>query len=100
MRQPTETLRASRPGSGMATTGERPVYFISDRPEAYEVWGEVGHGEAIDIARLIAERAGRKFPDIEFRVDHGWHDHLPGMEKVAAYIEDHWQGWLRGRRRH
>lgn len=98
MRHPTETLGTARSGARMARTDERPVYFISDRPEAYEVWGEVGHDEAIDIARLIAERAGRKFPGIEFRVDHGWHEHLPGMEKVSSYIEDHWQGWVRSGR--
>lgn len=73
---------------------ERRVYYVSDRPEAYEVWGEVGHEEAGRIGRLIAEHAGRHFPDIEFRVDRDWHVHDGGMEHVAAYIDDHLPGWV------
>lgn len=95
----TESTVPSAAGDkGLRVAAARPVYFVSDRPEAYELWGEVGHDEAMAIARLIAERAARKFPAIEFRVDHGWHDHLPGMEKVSAYIEGHWQGWARSLR--
>lgn len=76
----------------------KAVYFISDRPEAYEVFGEVGHGEAREIGRLIAEKAGTAFPDIDFRVDSAWHSHQHGMEKVAAYIEGHWQDWVAAER--
>jgi hypothetical protein len=72
----------------------RPVYYISNRPEAYEVAGEVGYDEAAAIARTIAEHAARHFPGIDFRVDGEWHTHQAGMEKVAAYIEDHWQQWM------
>lgn len=70
------------------------VYYISNRPEAYEVFGEVSLEEASRIARLISEHAARHFPGIEFWVDSRWHSHQPGMEKVAAYIESHWQGWV------
>lgn len=73
---------------------ERSVYFISDRPEAYEIWGEIGHEAAARIGRLIAERAGRRFPNIEFRVDGSWHVHDPGTEGVAAFIEEHLQAWV------
>ncbi len=73
---------------------ERPVYFVSDRPEAYEIAGEVGHEEAGEIGRLIAERAGHRFPGVEFRVDSEWHSQQPGMERVSAYIEEHWQHWV------
>lgn len=72
---------------------EKPVYYVSARPEAYEVWGEVGREDARRFGQLIAEQAGRRFPNIEFRVDDIWHDHLPGMELVAAYIDAHWQAW-------
>lgn len=86
--------------SGAAATGvvERPVYYVSSRPEAYEVAGEVGHEEAIAFGRLIAERAGRRFPDVEFRVDGDWHSHQAGMERVAAFIDAHWQDWVRAAR--
>ena len=80
--------------SGASRVGGRAVYYVSDRPEAYEVFGEVSHDEARNCARLIAKRAGRAFPDIEFRVDSVWHSQQHGMEKVAAYIEDHWQDWV------
>ncbi len=72
---------------------EKPVYYISARPEAYEVWGEVGREQARQFGQLIAAKAGRRFPNIEFRVDEIWHEHLPGMELVAAYIDAHWQAW-------
>jgi hypothetical protein len=75
-------------------TTERSIYFVSDRPEAYEIWGEIGHDEAARIGRLIAERAGRHFPSIEFRVDGTWHLHQPGTERVAAFIEEHLQTWV------
>lgn len=73
---------------------ERPVYYLSDRPEAYEVWGEVSLGEARKIALLIASKAGELFPDVDFRVDGGWHQHEPGLAHVAATIEENWQNWL------
>lgn len=75
-------------------TGGQPVYYVSDRPEAYEICGEVGHDEAKRIGQLIAAHAGRHFPAIEFRVDSAWHSHQHGMEHVAAYIEAHWQDWV------
>lgn len=74
--------------------GDRPIYFVSDRPEAYEIFGEVGHAEAKRFGQLIAACAGRHFPAIEFRVDSAWHSHQHGMEHVAAYIEAHWQEWV------
>jgi hypothetical protein len=74
-----------------AEAAERPVYYVSDRPEAYEIWGEISHDGAARIGRLIAERAGRHFPSIEFRVDGAWHLHQPGTERVAAFIEEHLQ---------
>lgn len=84
----------SASGAGSSRAGGRAVYYVSDRPEAYEIFGEVTHDEARNIGKLIAERAGRAFPDIEFRVDSAWHSHQQGVEKVAAYIEDHWQDWV------
>lgn len=72
----------------------RPVYFISDRPEAYEFWGEVSHDEAARIGRLIAERARRRFPAFDFRIDAGWHVHPSGSEEVTAFIEGHVAQWL------
>jgi hypothetical protein len=73
---------------------ERPVYYVSDRPEAYELWGEIGHDAAADIGRLVAERAGRRFPNIEFRVDGSWHLHEPGTEGVAEFIEEQLPAWV------
>lgn len=77
----------------MSAHAEKPVYYVSTRPEAYEVCGEVGHDEAEALARMIADHAARHFPKVEFRVDDAWHMHPPGMELVAAYIDDHVQGW-------
>jgi hypothetical protein len=73
---------------------EKPIYYVSARPEAYEYWGEIGRDEARRIAELIAHRAVERFPNIEFRVDDAWHDHLPGMELVAAHIDANWQMWV------
>lgn len=73
---------------------EKPIYYVSARPEAYEYWGEVGRDEARRIAELIARRAVERFPNIEFVVDDAWHDHLPGMELVAAHIDANWQKWV------
>lgn len=73
---------------------EKLIYYVSARPEAYEYWGEIGRDEARHIAELIARRAVERFPDIEFRVDDAWHDHLPGMELVAAHIDGNWQKWV------
>jgi hypothetical protein len=73
---------------------EKPIYYVSARPEAYEFWGEIGRDEARRIADLIARRSVERFPHIEFRVDDTWHDHLPGMELVAAYIDANWQQWV------
>lgn len=73
---------------------ERPVYYVSSRPEAYEYWGEIEHDQALRIAAVVARRAGQRFPRIEFRVDDQWHEHLPGMTLIAAYIDGHWLQWL------
>ncbi|HEX8963989.1 MAG TPA: hypothetical protein VF801_13390 [Rhodocyclaceae bacterium] len=92
MSKPANVARDEAHRPGVASVA-RPVYYVSSRPEAYEIAGEVGHAEAMTIARTIAAHAGRRFPGVEFRVDDQWHTHQPGMEKVAAYIEDHWQEW-------
>jgi hypothetical protein len=73
---------------------EKLVYYVSARPEAYEYWGEIGRDEASRIAELIAHRAAERFPNIDFRIDDAWHDHLPGMELVAAHIDSNWQKWV------
>lgn len=72
---------------------ERPVYFISNRPEAYEVFGEIERHHAHLIAGAIAAHATQRFPGIEFKVDDDWHHHQHGMEHVATYIEANWQHW-------
>jgi hypothetical protein len=74
---------------------EHPVFFISNRPESYEVWGEISLGEAEVLARLIVEHASRRFPDIEFKIDGEWHtqDKSIKVQHAAAYIESHWQSW-------
>jgi hypothetical protein len=71
----------------------RPIYFISDRPEAYEYWGEVGHMEAKALAHLISAHAAKRFPNVEFRIDSQWHSHDPVLGLVAAYIDSHWREW-------
>jgi hypothetical protein len=71
----------------------RGVYYVSSRPEAYETNGEISHEEARAIGQTIAERAGRRFPGVSFKVDDSWHRHQHGMEHVAAYIEANWQDW-------
>ena len=78
----------------MSTTIEKAVYYLSDRPEAYEVWAEVSQEEAKAMAQLIAQRAGQHFPDIEFLIDGDWHAHQRGMEHVASVIEENWQTWV------
>lgn len=72
----------------------KPCYFISDRPEAYEVWAEVTVDEARGIARIIRDRAAARFPDIEFVVDGLWHQHQHGLERVANWIEECWPDWI------
>lgn len=74
---------------------DRPVYFISNRPESYEYWGEVSREKAESFARIIAERASQRFPGIEFRIDGEWHDHDPRTSMASSYIESHWQSWAR-----
>lgn len=75
------------------TVPERPVYFISNRPEAYEITGEVSREEAGMLAHVIADRAAKRFPNIEFRIDGEWHNHDRSTELAAEYIESHWQTW-------
>lgn len=76
-----------------APVAGRPVYFVSDRPEAYEVWGEVNREEAKALARTIADHAGKRFSNVEFRIDGEWHGHDVAMGIVAAYIDSHWRQW-------
>jgi hypothetical protein len=87
-------MKTSQHSSSVQTL-EHPVFFISNRPEAYEVWGEISHGEAETLARLIAARAAKRFPDIEFKIDGDWHtqDKSINVQHAAAYIESHWQSW-------
>lgn len=70
-----------------------PVYFVSDRPEAYELWGEVSHEQAHQLAETIVRHAAKHFRGIEFRIDGHWHTQAPGTEPIANYIESHWQSW-------
>lgn len=91
---PAYGVPASTGSAGAKGAAAAQVYYISDRPEAYEVAGEVSHEAAMEIARIIAERAARRFPDIEFRVDSQWHSQPQGMEPVAAYIESNWERWV------
>ena len=74
---------------------QKPVYYLSDRPEAYELWSEVTHGEARNFAEQIARKAAELFPEVEFRVDGGWHSHQRGMEHIANVIEENWLDWVR-----
>jgi hypothetical protein len=74
-------------------TEDRPVYFISNRPESYECWGEVGREKADRLARIIAEHAAKQFPGIDFRIDGEWHSHDPRTTEASSYIESHWQSW-------
>ena len=91
MGKSAESLGTQAPRAGIVA---KPVYYVSDRPEAYEITGEVSHEEAAAIGQAIVEHAGRRFPGVEFRIDGDWHSHQPGMETVAAYIEEHWQRWV------
>lgn len=78
-----------------STVGKsKAIYYVSSRPEAYEIFGEVGHDEARCFGETIARHAAQHFPSIEFKVDDAWHAHQPGMEHVGIYIESHWQGWI------
>lgn len=72
---------------------DKAVYYVSNRPEAYEIFGEIERRQAQAIARAIAAQAAKRFPGIEFKVDDAWHRHQHGMEHVAAYIEANWQRW-------
>lgn len=91
MENATTSGQAGRPGPELVA--ERPVYFISSRPEAYEICGEISHEQARTIGKAIAEQAGKRFPGVEFKVDDGWHHHQHGMEHVATYIEANWERW-------
>lgn len=92
MEKPATSLGVAVARTG--TGGAKAVYYVSSRPEAYEVFGEITYDEARHIGKLIAEHAAKAFPAIEFRIDSTWHSHQHGMEKVASYIEDHWQHWV------
>jgi len=82
--------RTPNPASDSAP---RPIYYISDRPEAYEYWGELSRVDAQALARTIADHAAKRFPKIEFRIDSEWHSHDQVLGLVAAYIDGHWQNW-------
>ena len=71
----------------------RPEYFISNRPEAYEMAGEISAERAAVLASLIARRASECFPGIDFKIDSQWHTHDPELDGVAAFIESHWVAW-------
>lgn len=71
----------------------RPIYYVSGRPEAYEVWGEITSSEAKAIATTIVRQAAARFPHVEFRVSDGWSMHGQGMNQIAAYIDKHWERW-------
>jgi hypothetical protein len=71
----------------------RPIYQISARPEAYEIWGEVTQAQARAIATVIARQASMRFPHVDFRVSDAWSVHGQGMNQIAAYIDKHWQNW-------
>jgi len=79
--------------TGGRVSAERPVYFISNRPESYEYWGEVSSERADRLARIIAGHAASRFPGIDFRIDGQWHNHDPRTAKASSYIESHWQSW-------
>jgi hypothetical protein len=74
---------------------ELPIYFVSNRPEAYEYWGEVSRERAEILAKIIAEHASSRFPGIDFRIDSEWHAHDPRTANAAMYIEKHWLEWAR-----
>lgn len=74
-------------------TDGQPIYFVSDRPEAYEVWGEISPPEAEALARVIVRHASSRFPEVNFVIDSGWHSHARGLETVSAYIEENWPAW-------
>ncbi len=74
----------------------RPIYQVSGRPEAYEIWGEVTHEQARAIAAVIVRQASAHFPHVEFRISDTWSMHGQGLNQVAAYIEKHWQRWAAG----
>lgn len=76
------------------------IYHVSDRPEAYEVWGEISRAEAKAIALTIARHAAARFPEVEFRVSDTWNLHGGRLNLVAAYIDKHWQGWAAGILKH
>ena len=78
----------------MSVLAEKSVYYISARPETYELWGEVDHDMARRLADLIVERTAKRFPTIEFRIDEDWHMHPSGLEIVSTYIDDHLQTWV------
>lgn len=71
----------------------RRIYYVSARPESYEVWGEVSRDEAMAIAMAIVRHAAAHFPHIEFRVSDTWMLHDKDMNSVAAYIDKHWEKW-------
>lgn len=77
------------------TSANRPVFFISNRPEAYENWGEVSREQADSLARIIAEHAARRFPGIDFHIDSEWHSHDPRTAVTSSYIESHWMKWAK-----
>ena len=78
----------------MTAPRARPIYFVSTRPEAYEIWGEIDRYTALRLARLIVERAEARFPAIDFQCDADWHVHTEETAVAAAFIEDHLPAWV------
>ena len=77
-----------------SSEARQAVFYVSSRPEAYEIWGEVSHDDAREFGELIARKAAERFPHVEFQVTHDWHIQAHGMEAIASYIESHWQTWV------
>lgn len=78
---------------------ERLIYHVSDRPESYELWGEVTRAEAREIAEAIVAHAAKRFPHVDFRVSGEWNVHGERTRLVTAYIEKHWQDWAKSLRK-
>lgn len=93
MQEASTTYGRTESEHGLELVADEAVYYVSNRPEAYEIFGEIERHQAHVIASAIAAHAAKHFPGVEFKVDDDWHRHQHGMEHVAAYIEANWQRW-------
>jgi hypothetical protein len=73
---------------------ERLTYHVSDRPESYELWGEVSRAEARTIAEIIVMHAAKRFPRVDLVISGAWNVHDERTKLVTAYIEKHWRDWV------